>query len=155
MYSGLSAGTFHPFCVVCPDPVLRAFRIWGNIWLLIASLITLWIWTLTLFIISSISLDFLEFNSLDSRLIPALELALVEFWPRPALSLDPAHLGFKHEFSSLFSKRLLFAFSGLLARLLSTLSSISQSVFHLTLCLGFLYLRASLVFLIFLPFSVF
>ena len=34
----LSAGTFHPFCVTCPDTALKAFWIRDNIWLLIASL---------------------------------------------------------------------------------------------------------------------
>ena len=123
--SGLSDGTSHPFLLPCPEPAILTFWICGSTWVLIASLMALCIWTLTEFIISSISREIREFNSLDSLFISALELAVAELRSNSALVPELVVLWFLLLFLSSFSDSLLAKLLDLLSKLLFRLPSLS------------------------------
>ena len=123
--SGLSDGTSHPFLVPCPDSAIITFWIWGSTWLLIASLMALCIWTLTEFIISSISREIREFNSLDNLFISALELPVTEFRSHSVFIPGSIFLWDLFVFSFSFSDSLLTELLYLPGKLLFKLPSLS------------------------------
>ena len=93
--------------------------------MLIASLMAFCIWTLTEFIISSISREMREFNSLDNLFISALELPVTELRSHSVFVLELIFLWFLPMFPSSFSDSLLAMLLDLLVKLLFKLPSLS------------------------------
>ena len=82
------------------------------------------IWTLTEFIISSISREMREFNSLDNLFISALELPVTELRSHSVFVLELIFLWFLPMFPSSFSDSLLAKLLDLLGKLLFKLPSL-------------------------------